>query len=63
METLNESLKTAGWTDELIHHFMQPEYVIVDSVVSSNWVVEDLIEQMDVLDIPQKYDAITFISK
>jgi hypothetical protein len=63
MDEMKEALKVAGWTDEIIQHFMQSDNVIVDRVdtVDLKFSVSDI--QVDTLERPQKVDSTTFVVK
>ena len=60
MNTLEMALKTAGWSDEVIQHFIQSDSVAVSTIATSEWEIDVFDNQIEALDFPQKIDSTNY---
>ena len=61
MDDIRTALISAGWSDEVIRSFLQPDINVVCPIPMSAYVVDTHVENYDDLAIPRKMDSSTLV--
>ncbi len=61
METMENALKNAGWSEDLIKAYFYTDYEIPNPISASDCILEPYYYKQGEIDYPQKVDMTTFI--